>query len=506
MQGIAACKRWLPRTASRLAVLSFTSVLLTRVLLTRVSFTSVSFTSVLFTSVLFTSVLLTSFVSANAASGQTASDMAELAQHLATQIKSKLAAKFGGQPQQTRVAIFPFGNSHGKITREFYAPNKHLQGELIIALRQADLPKGTFVLDQAGLAREFQGAGIDPSQINPDKPATTSQALQKIGVAAAVVGKFDAASPWEAIEQDHIEIIASMMYQDGTVDRGVGGQVSPIDDHDQFNFPSSSLEDAGRFAVELLAKNPQTGQYQKLPLITSREPGPGQVLFCVVPEWIPVGTPQARFRIRLANAGTPIAGKITNQDRALEKRRLYAVVLTIDGVNSIYQDQGNGTFGPVTRHPKNCAYWILSGPGDKLIAAPNAPSGYRLQRVPGLGHSVVDIPGFQRDNRYAQAFLFAETQESIAQSVGITHDIGVIEAHFYPQQLPGDQKVTVKGVPSRLSGIGTKAGKPVENPIFQVRPKLYRSSAASVRIFYGREPDCPIPKRHRVPLQIVNRE
>ncbi len=173
------------------------------------------------------------------------------------------------------------------------------------------------------------------------------------------------------------------------------------------------------------------------------------------------------------------------------------IALLIDGVNSFYQDQGNGSVGPVIRHPKNCDKWILSGPGYRIIADSSDPSGYRLQSVNSKGHSVIDVPGFQKDDQYADAFLFVKSGVSIAESIGITNDVGVIEAHFYAQKLPGDTRIG-EAVATRRSHLGTGAGPQVENPVCAIRFDMYQKPVSVIRIFYGSESDCPIPKNERV--------
>lgn len=431
--------------------------------------------------------------------GQTQSDVAELAKNLAPQVKIKLAAKFAGQ-QQVRVAVFPFGNNTGKITRDVYAPNKYLQGELIIALRKVGLPNGTFVLDKGGLAREFQTANVDPASINPGDPAATGSILQTIGVDVAVVGTIDIGSSSDANDPNlsKVNVTITLIFDDGTAGT-LDGSVSPQDNSGTPNFPSPLLGDSDRFCVELFARNPQSRRFQQLKLITSRNSGPQRVLFCIVPNWVPVGTEQAKYRVRLTNNASTEAGGIINQDQTREKQRLYAVVLSVDGVNSFYQDQGNGQIGPVVRHPKNCKRWILSGPGQKLVPNSSVPKGYTLQNVVGKGHSVIDVPGFQKNREYADSFLFVKARESVAETIGITNDIGVIEAHFYPEELPNDAQAAYS---RDMDGgqLGTGAGPQVENPVFNVKPDIYDKPASVVRIFYGPEQQCPIPPQDRIPV------
>ncbi len=428
-------------------------------------------------------------------------DVAQLAAELAPKIKRELVAKFASSTDPlVKVAVFPFGNEQGKISPDLYAPNKYLQGELIIALRKSGLPSNLFVLDKGGLARLFQQGNTDPASIDPSDPVQTAKILDRLGIGAAVLGTINAESYVDATapNRSKVNVTVTLVFRDGTV-KTFDSAVAPHDPNGNSNFPSPGSSRLLRFGVELFAFNPLTHQYEPLQLITSKAPGPSRVLFCIIPDWVPVGTPDARYKIRLSNRGMPPVGGIAHPDPVKEQQRLFSVALLIDGVNSFYQDQGDGTIGPVIRHPKNCDKWILSGPGYRIVPDPSSPNGYRLQSVQSKGHSVIDVPGFQKNDQYADAFLFVKSGVSVAEAIGITNDVGVIEAHFYAQKLPGDTRIG-EAVRYQQRSLGTGAGPQVENPVFAIHIDVYKKPVSVVRIFYGRESDCPIPKNQRIPV------
>jgi hypothetical protein len=416
-------------------------------------------------------------------SAQEQGDFAQVAEKMAPEIRAKAVAKMGGQ--QFRIAVFPFGDSDGNITISMHEPNTVLQGELIANLMKQAQGK-YFVLDKAGLKKEFKAAGIDPSGIASNDAKNTAEIIKKIGVDVAVVGSIDAKSAAQ-VQQDNlkkINISLTIIYKDGTADQ-IAGDGPPSDIKPPETTPSR------RFAVQLFL----TGNGEKeIPLITSKNPDSEyhNVFFAELPNDLPFGTDAASYKIRIANAGKPEV-KFSNSK---DKERVFAVAVTIDGVNSIYQDQGNGTVGPVVVHARNAKKWILSGPGQKIVPDASQAKGYRLESVSNAGHSVVDIPGFQKDRETAEKFLFANPRESIAETVGITNDIGVITVHFYPEDMDGDIEYKSRGE----GGVGTKPGAPVNNPIFAVKPKLKSNPVEVWRIFYRKKGDCPVKEEDRLPV------
>lgn len=422
------------------------------------------------------------------ARAQTQDDFAQVAEKMAPQIRQKVVAKVGGQ--QCRVAVFPFGDSDGKVTLDLYEPNTVLQGELIVNLMK--LSQGKYlVLDKPGLQKEFRAAGTDPSGVASNDPKNTAAILKKIGVDVAVVGSIDAKSTAQVAKDrlKKVNVSLTMVYQDGTAEQ-LAGEASAK----EITPPDTKF--STRFRVQLFLTG--GGATTELPLVTSKN-GDSKlfnVMFAEIPDTLAFGTDAASYKIRVSNTGEPPV-KFGNPR---DKERLYGVAVLVDGVNSHYQDRGDGTAGPVVVHPRNAAKWVLSGPGQRLVPDPTRPNGYRLDRVADAGHSVIDVPGFQKDAKTADKFLFAPARESIAETVGITNDIGVISVYFYPEDLDGD--VQVFFVNQGMS-LGTKPGAPVNNPVFTVKPKMKPEPVEVWRIFYRKKGDCPIRPEDRIPIEAI---
>lgn len=420
-------------------------------------------------------------------------DFAQVAEKMAPDIKKKTEAKMGGQ--HFRIAVFPFGDSDGNVTISMHEPNAVLQGELIFNLLKEAQGK-YLVLDKAGLKKEFRAAGIDPSGIASNDPKNTAEIIKKIGVDVAIVGSIDAKSAAQ-VHQDgltKINVSVTIIYQDGSADQ-IAGTGSPSD------IKPPTTNQSRRFGVQLFLTG--GGAEKEIPLITSNNPDSEyhNVFFVEIPNNLPFGTEAASYKIRISNKGTP-AVKFFTEPKEKDKERLFAVAVTIDGVNSIYQNQGNGIIGPVVVHPRNARKWILSGPEQKVVSDSSRPMGYRLEAVSDVkrSHSVVDIPGFQKNRDTAEKFIFANPRESIAETVGITNDIGVITVHFYPEDM--DEDVKFMRVRSVLSGpdVSTSAGPPVDNRVFSMKPKLKSNPVEVWRIFYRKKADCPVKAEDRIPI------
>ncbi|MCI5196182.1 MAG: hypothetical protein D3919_08125 [Candidatus Electrothrix sp. AW5] len=420
-------------------------------------------------------------------------DFAQVAEKMAPDIKKKVVAKMNGQ--LFRLAVFPFGDSDGNVTISMHEPNTVLQGELISNLMKK--AQGNYlVLDKAGLKKEFRAAGIDASGVASNDPKNTANILKKIGVDVAVVGSIDAKSAAQVKKNKltKINVSVTIIYQDGAADQ-IAGTASPEDIKPPTTEPSS------RFGVQLFLTG--RGAEEEIPLITSKKPNSEyhNVFFATIPNDLLFGTDAASYKIRISNKGEPSLGFPMNQEDK-DKERLFAVAVTIDGVNSIYQDQGNGTIGPVVVHPRNTRKWILSGPNQKLVLDSTRPTGYRLRSVSNAGNSVVDILGFQKDRNTAKKFIFAKPSESIAETVGITNDIGVITVHFYPEEMKEDIKALREMTDTRSWGpnIGTKPGVSVNNPVVPIKLKLKPNPVEVWRIFYRKKADCPIETEDRIPV------
>jgi hypothetical protein len=188
-----------------------------------------------------------------------------------------------------------------------------------------------------------------------------------------------------------------------------------------------------------------------------------------------------------------------NPDIAKERNRLFGVALSVDGVNSIHQDLGDGEVKPVIVPPHHARKWVLGPPGQRIVPA-DTPHGYALRPEAGTAHSVIDVRGFQKDDQHALAFKFAPASQSVAaEKVGIVSEIGVITAHFFSEKLPGD--VQAVGAAMETPKLGAATGRQVLQPVFRIRPEFYKDPAVTLRLFYRTSEDCPIPPGERAVLQ-----
>lgn len=402
-------------------------------------------------------------------------DEADVAATLARQIVEAIVNEC---PSRCRVAVFPFGDSQGRLSGPMAETAEILRGELINQLAKAAAGR-MFILDRDGLAREFRSAGIDASGISPQDGQATARVLQKIGVDVAILGTMNPPS----VPGGPTALQVFAIKQTGGVIRlsyeGLPTTVQPS----PLPLPPSP-QSASRFEVDVLVD----GRPLAMQHSTNPDSSYFNALFLVLPRQM-VGR---EYQIRLANRGTPPLAS-----NASDARRLFGVVVTVDGVNTIYQENGRGQLGPVVLHPKNCLKWILSGPGQLLTPDPNSPVGYRAEPTSGPGNSVVTIPGFQNGPQFAKAFTFAMVRDSVAENIGITNDIGLIAVHIYPEDLPGDQP----SVPVIDKSLGaTRPGRDLANPVYKVRTRLKANPVEVGRIFYRYEDD---PSLNQLALQPI---
>lgn len=430
-------------------------------------------------------------ITSNSIFAQTQDDFADLAVQQAPEIAREIVSKQGGT--RYRVSVFPFGDANGNITMKFNEPSKWFQGEMISALMNVSAGKFD-VVDAAGLARKFKNAGIDPSGVSSADADNAAKVMSKVGLEAVIVGSIEAESQAQVFSDmdTKINVNITIIFKDGTT-AGKSGSTKP----DQIPPPTTLI--GGRFSVQIFLGN-DAANLVEIPLVSSKDPDSEfhKVFFAEIPDSIPLGDlDKSRYRIRISNKGVGDTRGYVNPDPAKEKNRLYGVAVLVDGVNSFYQKNPNGEVGPVVLHPKNCSKWILSGPNKKIVPA---QGGYNLQDTSNAGHSIIDIPGFQRSGTYADAFVFAKAEESIAETVGITNDIGLISVHFYQEELPGDEIPIRITSNTNYSAAGTKAGPQVLNPVFTVNPKLRPNPCEVWRIFYRTKSTCPIPDADKIPV------
>jgi hypothetical protein len=420
----------------------------------------------------------------------------EMAANWAKKIAADIAKRNLRSP---KVAVFPFGDQNGKVTGSQYETPLVLQGELIYQLLAES--KGNFlVLSRAGLQNTFRD--LDLQDMRPDKPEEVKKILEKANVDVALVGRIDRPDP-KVDRFGDSKVTFKVIYRDGPP-LEIAGEV-----------PNSVVPQAGpetvargRFNVELLIRNKQ-GQFAPVPLVTSKDRGKPEhnVVHALLPADMPLGTPQAEFQVRISNngKGKPLAGW------KADTRRLVSVVLTVDGVNSIYEKDAEGNPVPVCRHPWYLSGWILCGPGEQL-QRDDSTKAYRLvPAFPQADGSTRTIKGFQLDGKTRANFTFASASQSIAEQVGPTHEIGVITAYFYAEMLKQDDepppappgKLFFGGTPPRT---GAMPGRLETSNVFSVKIPYHEEPVEVWRIFYRQEGDAfPIPEKDRIIMRSQGR-
>lgn len=399
----------------------------------------------------------------------------EMAEKLATTLHQALTAKAASNPQ-FRVAVFPCGDADNRVTMEMGSVSMSIQGELVFQLRKLGSGK-YFVLDKAGLAREFKSAGVDPSSINPGNQAETAKTLKDIGVDAAVVSAVQEKSKDlvslasdKAAAEKGLPVAATVIFKDGTSDTSASEKLSAG------TLPDKQEPPCGRFGVEMVVDG-RPVQFAKGDSQVGQEAKFHNVLFAVLKE----SDKGKEYVLKIKNNGSPNTKRTANVNPEVNARRVYAVAVKIDGVNSIYQNTGNGEIGPVMVSAENCRKWLLSSPGFVIDKDTMGQLVCRKKTGNDLGddHSARAIAGFQKDLNTAAAFVLASPGESVAETIGTTRELGLIEISFFAQKFADD---VVKFGPTDVGR--TKAGRDLSNVVQEVKLDLHPNPDEVWRIFY----------------------
>ena len=417
------------------------------------------------------------------------------------------------QPQtgKYRVGVFAFGDQNGKATAEMGNLPVIIQGELADQLRPflgRKTPGKFMILDPCQLDVVFTTAAISPLGINPRTLQLAPKILKKVNIDVGIVGRYKTKNPQIAISRliiiDSYVIISDSkdVYQYST---SVGArQLS-------HNAGTNNKKPSGRFQMKFFFKtdnrladsNPHSWQAMNLHVCRNPECKFHNTHFLMLkPEM-----EGKRYKIHLINNGIPQI-----DDHPLDKDRLFSAALLIDGVNSFYQAKGKNAAGrtitgPVVVHPLKASKWVLTAPKRILIANKSGMTReisdnrllYQkttikhaaLADVQGPGHSRLEITGFQKNANFADAFVFARPRDSIAETVGISDNIGMISAYFYGEKLPS----LIPPPPVRSLG-GTRAGRQVDSPTFGVEFEIDTEPVEVLRVFYRYEGEMPCPREH----------
>ncbi len=437
-------------------------------------------------------------------SGVSADEMRELTIHdFAVKAAPKLAEEIADARART-VAVFPFRNDQQRESPVLGNIPSLFQGELIRELQRRGKDKFK-VLTREELEKRLEKAGsIDPIELSEE--GKVSGFLKAVGLDVAVIGSIDMKSLRSLKGKKWVEIAVNLFFgkEEGGKEskRTFTGQVNTVDLCVNCGVgtsldPGGHVNSKGRFKVEILGPD---GKPLELRVCQNLESEFNNVYFLILDRSLE----GKNYQIRLTNRGEPMVGyKQPEAKAARDRDRLFSVAVLVDGVNSIFEDQGDGSFGPVVRHPKEVTKWVLTGPGKRLVPTDDPQTntagilGGKLQDVKGEGGSVVCVPGFQANAKTALKFTFVTARESIAaKTIGSkTNDVGMIAVHFYAQILetPPDEmenyldKLLAMGgdlVRHARRPAGTTAGQARPNQVFRVHFRTYEQPVEVWRIFY----------------------
>ena len=352
------------------------------------------------------------------APAKVAADLGQAARQLLEQIAPALLAN---QPQRRkyRVGIFAFGDSSGKATTVMGNLPVLIQGELATRLRSylgRRAPGKFIVLDGQQLELIFSSCGVSPIGVNSNTPKLAMKVLRQVRIDIAIVGQYHTRNPQASFAQS-CELSATTIFTK-TGNKRQYSTLAATEDL-RANAGSGGKKASGRFHVEIYVKmndcvgDDEQQAWRRLPLQRLADPGSQlhHAYFVVLqPEM-----EGKRYRIRLLNQGVPAI-----DNHPLDRDRLIAAAVLIDGVNSFYQDRGDGQIGPVVCHPARGRKWVLTAPGRQLLPRPGkifkrvaagastTIANAILADVAGLGHSMVEIIGFQKNRDFADAFCFCQ--------------------------------------------------------------------------------------------------
>ncbi|MDB5342459.1 MAG: hypothetical protein JWP89_836 [Schlesneria sp.] len=400
-----------------------------------------------------------------------------------------------GASQTFKTAVFPIGDSNGNVTESSASTSIAMQGEIISQLttlvtNETDPSRKYFIIPSGGLRRYFQTAGVDPSGVISADPAATGKILKTVGIDAAVLGNLDFKN---AAEKKEVEVKPELVVISA---KAAASNIPPQEGFAGSTLPSPVQKPSGRFNVQFFV-GAQELELKKGKVDGKPESPYHNVFFLLLdPSLL-----EKEFSIRLTNNGAPAVGWKHPNDA----NRCYAAAVLLDGVSSFYIPNPRYKTGsampeeqlqyvPEVRLPKNVNKWILTPKGKmvgdgKLIDNPT-PNDVK--------HWQVNIPGFQQGSgadATAAKFLFTDAKPSVAETVGVTNSIGMIEVHFYPEDLgDADMRTGAGG----LEGPKVGAGANQKNPVQQFTVKLHSNPVEVWRIFY--RTNVPEPKITFVPI------
>ena len=414
-----------------------------------------------------------------------------------------------------RVAVFPFGYAPGedktkveKLNPENAARALELQGAITTAIRRefAEKKRGrpVLVLDKYAVTRAFKDSGVDPLSVSPDNTELL-EVLKALKLDAAIVGV-----AWEDWNRDPMNIAfrAKLVVSTGNAPEKVDGsmQTSILEGI----YTNVLLE---RFDIGMFLRSGKEAEWEPIPLVIDKQAFRSSEIYALLPEGSAGKEYKLRIGCRSYNSRQPrldaMPSGLVNVDSLVEANRLFGVAVLIDGVNSIFETvrtaDGKSEPAALVVHPSDATKWVICRPNLLIRAGANGEP--TLVGTRDAGHSVLEVEGFQENGSQARVFQFANVGKGegvVAETLGVTDDIGLISMFFFAQKLKGDRiarpdaRAAAGGAPS----LGTAAGRPVAKPTLAVNVKFHRMPVHQIHILYRLENECPIPADDRLQLRV----
>ncbi len=379
-----------------------------------------------------------------------------------------------GAPETGRrpiLAVLPPADARGRIPLFFAETSSYLEGEVISVLRRK-LDSRVVVWGPEVLAGALRAQGVEPRGVKLDDEAAVRDLLDRIGADAAVIGRMDL--PDVDALRDGTAPPFPLVFRG--VSRDAAAPVPVAEVRTDQNVAAPPWDDgklSKRFEVEFLVDGEAVGlkPHPALP------PDIDNVFIVVLDPDSQVGpnrSASCAFRIR--NLGGRGIG-LKNPDDA---KRLFGVVLTVDGYNAVMEKEGSGAASVFSkRAPENSWKYVLTGPG--WLMNPNEAKRCGYDLVPaagGVDHSTMVLKGFQDGPATVKQFMLTTNSD---RWVAGTADaaVGWITVHVFAQRLPGDADVD-----KAFGTVAVAAGEQIAQKTFPVKVDWYQKPVESWRIYY----------------------
>ncbi len=424
--------------------------------------------------------------------------LSKIARTLAKSMAKDLT-NFAPKSNQWNVVVFPFGNLHNQAPATFGNLPLIMQNELIRYLQEF-LPENLpiSVLTPFQIQEKLKSKKIDFTKISLKKLGEAKQILQDNSIEIGILGQFDGnvsgylPKTWTSVKAYLIFSNLDKVYRyEDTIHYQELKRLTNI-------IPDTK---ATRFGLEFWVKineklpDSEPSSWKKIELQRCKSPSSNwyNVRFLLLESHY-LGK---RYKIRLNNYGLP---KL--QNHPLDKDRLFAVTLSIDGVNTIYhkastmrKGEKSDSYIPVIVHPNKANKWVLSAPNRALVNSPEGMlrtcliakestkiEGMKLVDAEGIGNSQLEILGFQTGMKESSLFTFAKAKDSIAETVGLTSQVGLISAYFYPEILP----LIDEAVPA-----ATSAGAEISHQVTKLQFQREQIPIESIHVVYRYRDEFP---------------